>query len=120
MCSTIKTIFISVVLLGKIRVKVSFEFDKIVMTKNNIFVRKGYCNQGLFVLNIDNVMNENAFSSVYLLDSIDMWHARLGHVSICYIKKMQSLDLISSISSTCMNKCKICAETKLTKKTCTC
>ena len=107
-------------LLGKIRVKVSFEFDKIVMTKNNIFVKKGYCNQGLFVLNIDNVMNENASSFVYLLDFIDMWHARLRHVSIGYIKKMQSLGLISSTSSTCMNKCEICAKTKLTKKTCTC
>ena len=75
---------IFVALLGKVGVKVLFESEKIVMTKNNIFVRKNYCNQGLFVLNIDNVMNENIYFSVYLLDSIDMWHARLGYVSICY------------------------------------
>ncbi|WVZ07142.1 hypothetical protein V8G54_020488 [Vigna mungo] len=29
-------------------VKVSFEYDKIIMTKNNVFVGKGYCDQGLF------------------------------------------------------------------------
>ena len=33
-----------VALLGKIGVKVSFESDKIVMTKNNVFVGKGLCN----------------------------------------------------------------------------
>ena len=63
-------------LLAKVRVKVLFEFDKIAMTKNNIFVKKGYCNQGLFVLNIDDVMNENISSSDCLLDYIDMSHAR--------------------------------------------
>ena len=36
-------------LLGKVGIKVSFEFNKIVMTKNNVFVGKGFCNQGLFV-----------------------------------------------------------------------
>ena len=34
----------TVVLLGKVGVKVSFEFDNIVMKKNNIFVGKGFCN----------------------------------------------------------------------------
>ena len=34
------------VALGKVGVKVSFESDKIVMTKNNVFVGKGYCDQG--------------------------------------------------------------------------
>ena len=48
---------VSVALLGKVGVKVSFESDKIVMTKNNIFVGKGFCNQGLFVLSISEVIN---------------------------------------------------------------
>ena len=86
------------------------------MTKNNIFVGKDYYNQGLFVVNIDNFMNENAFS-VYLFDFINMWHGGLGHVSIGYFKKIQSFGLISRISSTCMNKCEICTEPKLTRKT---
>ena len=50
-------------LLGKVGVKVSFEYDKIVMTKNNVFVGKGFCNQEFFVLSIYKVMNGNSFSS---------------------------------------------------------
>ena len=40
----IRANLISMALLGKIGVKVSFESDKIVMTKNNVFVGKGYYN----------------------------------------------------------------------------
>ena len=40
----IKANLVSVVLLGKVGVKVSFEFDKIIMTKDNIFAGKGFCN----------------------------------------------------------------------------
>ncbi|XP_071900903.1 uncharacterized protein [Coffea arabica] len=93
----IRANLVSVALLGKVGVKVSFESGKIIMTKNNIFVGKGYCNQGLFVLNISNVINENASSSAYIVDSISLWHARLGHVNIGYIKKMQSCGLISDL-----------------------
>ena len=39
--SSIRVNLISVGLLGKVGVKVAFESDKIVMTKNNVFVRKG-------------------------------------------------------------------------------
>ena len=72
--------------MGKVWVKVSFESDKIVMTKNNVFVGKGFYNQGLFVLSISKVMNGNSSSSAYLIDSYNVCHARLGHVSSGYIK----------------------------------
>ena len=35
---------VSVSLLGKIGVKIMFESDKIMLTKTDAFVRKGYCN----------------------------------------------------------------------------
>ena len=41
----------------------SFEYDRIVMAKINVFVGKGFCNQGLFVLSISEVINENSSSS---------------------------------------------------------
>ena len=50
----------------------SFEFDRIVITNNNVFVGKGFCNQGLFVLSISEVMNGNSYSSTYLVDSYDV------------------------------------------------
>ena len=58
------------------------------MTKNNVFVGKGYCDQGLFALNVSEVINENAFSSAYLIDSDDIWHARIGHANPMYVVKL--------------------------------
>jgi hypothetical protein len=49
---SIRTNLISLALLNKVGVKVSFESDKIVMTKNDLFVGKGYYDQGLFVLSV--------------------------------------------------------------------
>jgi len=50
---------------------VSFKYDKIVMTKNNVFVGKGYCDQGLFVLNVSKIINESiSMSSAYIVDSL--------------------------------------------------
>lgn len=77
---------ISIAILGKAGVKVSFEYDKIIMTKNNVLIGKGYCNQGLFVLSVDD--NNIAFSSNYLIKSFDIWHDRLGNVNKSYMKKL--------------------------------
>ncbi|KAL6338579.1 hypothetical protein AAG906_021294 [Vitis piasezkii] len=52
-----------------------FDSDKIVLTKNDAFVGKGYCNQGLFMLNVYDIINNNASSSfAYIVDSCDIWH----------------------------------------------
>ena len=40
----IRANLVSMALLGKFRIKVLFKFDKIVMTKNNVFMGKGYYN----------------------------------------------------------------------------
>ena len=64
-------------LLERVGVKVSFESNKIVMTKNNVFMEKGFCNQGLFMLSIVENMNGKACSSAYLVDSYDVWNVRL-------------------------------------------
>ena len=85
---------IFVALLSKVGVKVSFESNKIVMTKNNVFVGNGYCDQCVFVLNISKVINEFE-SSAFIVDSYDIWHARLGHVNSLYVMKLQQLGLIN-------------------------
>ena len=56
------------------------------------------------MLSISKVMNENASSSAYLVDSYDIWHARLGHVSSGYIKKMKTLGLINNIDYSGLSK----------------
>jgi len=114
--SSIRVNLISIALLGKVGVKVSFEFDKIVMTKYNVFVGKGYCEQGLFVLNISEIINESC-SSAYIVDSYDIWHARLGHVNSSYVMKLQRLGLINMRDKQ-SGKCDVYVESKITKKTC--
>ena len=110
---------ILVLLLGKARIKVAFDSGIVTLTKNDVFVGKGYIDQGLFVLIIDKVINEHGSSScAYLVDSINIWHGRLGHVNPGYIKKMKESGIINSLSETYMDKCEICAETKITKKPC--
>ena len=53
------------------------------------------------MFSIAEIMNGNASSSFYLVDSYEIWHARLGHVSNGYIKKMHSLGLINNIDYSC-------------------
>lgn len=48
---SIRVNLISVTLLGKVGVKVSFEYDKTVMIKNNVFVEKGYCDRDIYIYN---------------------------------------------------------------------
>ena len=49
---------------------------------------------------------------------MNMWHARVGHVGVPYIKNKQYLGLISDFSDSCLEKCEIWAESKLTEKSC--
>ena len=53
-------------LLGKVRVKITFKLDKIILTKSDVFVRKGYYNHGLFMLNFSElVIDDNASTTGY-------------------------------------------------------
>ena len=55
------------------------------------------------------MINKNASSSAYLIDSYDIWHARLGHVNPTYVMKLQQLGLIN-ISNKQNKKCEIYIE----------
>ena len=59
-------------LLGKVGVKIVFESDKIMLTKNDAFLGKGYCNQGLFMFNVSKILNNKA-SSQFILLSPCLW-----------------------------------------------
>ncbi|KAK9690174.1 hypothetical protein RND81_09G109400 [Saponaria officinalis] len=61
--------FISGALLNKAGLKPTFESDKLVMFKNGQLVGKGFCNGGLFVLDVE--MNAST-SSAYVVESIDI------------------------------------------------
>jgi hypothetical protein len=109
---------VCVSILSKAGIKTIFDSDKVLLSKCGGFVGKGFYSNGLFILDVSKVMNESVPSSAYLVDSVDLWHGRLGHVNFSYIKKMQELGILHNLSIGDNDKCPICVEAKSTKKSC--
>jgi len=53
-----------------------------------------------------------------MIDSYNLWHGRLGHVSFSYIKKMKDIGLLHNVIIADHDKCEICVESKSNKKSC--
>ena len=79
-------------LLNKANFKQPMEFDQHVISKKGLFVGKGYACDGMFELNIEN--NMSSTSSVYMLSSVNFWHARLCHINNRYMGIMSNIGLI--------------------------
>lgn len=62
------------------------------------------------------MMNASTYSFTYIVESLDMWHGRLGHVNIASIRKIKELKLINASEAYETDKCPICVETKFIKK----
>ena len=67
---------------------------------------KGYACDGMFKLNVEN--NKASTSSVYMLSSINFWHARLCHINSRYVGTKSSLGLIPRLSKD-FKKCETCS-----------
>ncbi|KAK8635370.1 hypothetical protein V6N13_004109 [Hibiscus sabdariffa] len=105
---------ISGCLLNKACIKLVFEIDKLVLSRNDDYIGKGFLNGGLFV--IETQLNENKVStSTYIVETVDMWHARLGHMNIHSLKKMMKMNILPKLDITNFNKCEICVEAKHAK-----
>ena len=98
-------------LLSKRGFKLVFESDKFVLTKAGMYIGKGYLADGMFKLNVmvSNAMNTNN-ASVYIADSFDIWHARLGHINNKLIHRMVFLGLLPKCDIDLKHKCEICVE----------
>ena len=85
------------------------------MTYNGEFVGKDFRrNNRLIVLDtISKNMNKMAsISSPYTVESLDLWHARLGHVNVDSIERLKHLNLIPKLSNMYFSKCEVCVEAK--------
>ena len=100
-------------LLNKAVFKQTMKFDNYVITKKWLFVGKSYACDGMFKLNVEN--NKASTSSVYMLSSINFWHAHLCHINSRYVGIMSSLGLILRLSKD-FEKCETCSQAKITKK----
>ena len=88
------------------------ESDNYVITKNGLFVGKGYACDGMFKINVEN--NKASTSSIYMLSSISFWHAHLCHINSRYMEIMSSLGLIQRLSKYFF-KYETCSQAKITK-----
>jgi hypothetical protein len=109
----IKKNLVSASLLSKNGVKAVLESDKLILSKNGVFVRKGYFCNGMYKLSI--IINKSDVGCAYIVDSSLMWHARLGHLNFKYMKYMSKQVLIS-YKQDMHDKCEICIESKIRKK----
>ena len=88
------------------------ESNNYVITKNRLFVGKGYTCDGMFKLNVENI--KASTNSVYMLSSINFWHAHLCHINSRYVGILSSLGLIPRLSKD-FEKCETCSQVKLQK-----
>jgi len=92
--STIRKNLVSTSLLVKNGFKCVFVSDKVVVSKKEIYVGKGYLTEGLFKLNVMVVDSMNKIvASSYLLESNDLWHIRLGHINYKTLRKLINFNL---------------------------
>ena len=110
---TIRNNLVSVALLVKNEFKCVLVSDKTVISKNEMFIGKGYLNEGLFKLNamvVDSI-NKNS-TSVYLLELSNFWHAHLGHVNYKALRKLVNLEVLPDFKCD-KSKSEICVESKI-------
>jgi hypothetical protein len=44
-------------------------------------------------------MNKASTSFAYIVESLDLWHGRLGHANVASIKRMKQLSLIPNLTN---------------------
>nr|GEW77385.1 Pol polyprotein [Tanacetum cinerariifolium] len=90
-------------------------YDKFVLSKNQMYVGKGYVVNGMFKLNVMVVKNDinkmNSFA--HLIESSNMWHGRLGHVNFNSMRYLIKFNSIPNFHIDSKYKCETCVEDKL-------
>jgi len=77
---------ISADLQKRARVRIILDSGTSILTNAGEFVGTEFCKERLFVLDLVPKNNMNA-SFAYIVKSISLWHARLGHVNITSTEK---------------------------------
>ncbi|KZV54798.1 hypothetical protein F511_04420 [Dorcoceras hygrometricum] len=115
--SDIRKNLVSGSLLNKHGFRIVFESDKVVVSKNGMYVGRGYVSDGLFKLNVMAIKPKvnKVNPSAYVLESPYLWHGRLGHVNYDTIRRLINLKNIPTFQIDKSHKCEICVEAKQTR-----
>ena len=108
-------------LLSRKGFKLVFVSDNFILTKNGMYVGKGYMINGLFKMNvmivvppIKNINNKNTSSS-YMLESSNAWYGIIGHVNYDTLRRLIDMECLPKFKIDLNHKCEICVESKLTR-----
>ena len=91
---------VSISLLSKKGFKLVFVSNNFILTKNGMYVGKGYMSNGLFKINVMTVVpltkniNKTNTSSAYMLESSNVWHGRLGHVNYDTLRRLINMECL--------------------------
>ena len=108
-------------LLSKKGFKLVFVSNNFILTKNGMYVGKGYMSNGLFKMNVMTVVppikniNKKNTSSSYMLESSNVWLGRLGHVNYDTLRRLNNMECLPKFQIYPNKKCEICVESKLTR-----
>ena len=108
-------------LLSKKGFKLVFFSDNFILTKNGMYVGKGYMSNELFKMNVMTVVphikniNKKNTSYAYMLESSNVWHGRLGHVNYDTLRRLINMECLPKFQIAPNHKCEICVESKLTR-----
>ena len=107
-------------LLSKKGFKLVFVSDNFILTKNRMYVGKGYMSNGLLKMNVMTIVppikniNKNT-SFAYMLESSNVWHGRLGHVNYNTLCRLINMECLPKFKLDPNHKCEICVESKLVR-----
>ncbi|KZV25402.1 hypothetical protein F511_07286 [Dorcoceras hygrometricum] len=105
--------------LVKAGFRLVFESNKFILSKNGVFIGKGYLEDNLFKMNVMPVLREfdgnKIKASTYIVECSNLWHGRLGHVNYNTLKRLVKLNLLPTIEINKTHKCEVCVEAKMTK-----
>ena len=87
--------------------KAVLKSDKIILSKNGLFIGKGYYCEGMFKLTLDEI-NKVKASSTYVVDSCYLWRVRLAHLNFKSLQYMPKHGYISFRHNDGNDKCEIC------------
>ena len=84
-----------------------------------MYVGKGYLSNDLLKMNVmtafPTIDNNKGTSSVYVLESSNVWHGRLGHVNYYTLDRLINLNLLPKFKIDFNHKCEICVEAKMAR-----
>ena len=95
--------------------KLVFESNKVVVSKYETFVGKGYECGGLFRLFLSDLCNK-IVNHVCSNSESNVWHSRLCHINFGCMTRLANMSLIPKFNNVKGSRCQVCVQAKQPRK----